>query len=249
MIKTMSMITANNSVSDMVRNDYRIADVFKKWGINYCCGGDMPLKDVCESKQLNEGEVRADIEKALKKVHISNKVEFEEWPIDFLIDYILFVHHAYLKQTLPALKNNVVSYISSHKKKYPYLVPVQEAFEDLEDAITEHMVEEEEIVFPYLKQIYNTYKRKETYGHLFVRTLRKPLKKVIESDHFRILSLLSQLRNVTNNYTFNSEACTNLQVLYHKLHELDMDMVQHKYLENEILFPKVMIMEKELSEQ
>jgi regulator of cell morphogenesis and NO signaling len=243
------MINASNSVMNMVQNDYRIADVFKKWGINYCCGGDLPLKDVCEVKQLNESQVRADIEKAIKKIHISNTLEFDEWPIDFLIDYILFVHHAYLKKTLPSLKVNVVSYISSHKKKYPYLIPVQEAFEDLADAITEHMVEEEEIIFPYLKQIYNTYKRKETYGHLFVRTLRKPLRKVIESDHFTIMSLLSHLRNITNNYTFSSDACTNHQVLYHKLHELDLDMVQHKFLENEILFPKVMNMEKELSDQ
>jgi regulator of cell morphogenesis and NO signaling len=242
-------IPDNLSVSQMVQNDYRIADVFKKWGINYCCGGNLPLTQVCEASQLNENQIREDIDKAIKEVHISNSVQFEDWPIDFLVDYILFVHHAYLKQTLPALKNNVATYINSHKKKYPYLVAVLEAFEDLADAITEHLVEEEEIIFPYLKQIYYTHKRKESYGHLFVRTLRKPLRKIIESDHFTIMSLLGQLRNVTNNYTFNSDACTNHQVLYHKLHELDMEMVQHKYLENEILFPKVMKMEKELSEQ
>jgi regulator of cell morphogenesis and NO signaling len=79
-----------------------------------------------------------------------------------------------------------------------------------------------------------------------VRTLGKPLDQKVAADHKRIFALLMQLRQVTNQYNFKDGACTNHQVIYHKLRELDNDLVQHKHLENNYLLPKVLQMEREL---
>lgn len=234
------------TVSQMVREDYRLADVFKKWGINYCCGGNVALEEVCRLQHLDAGEVQADIQKATQTFNISSALRFDEWSVDFLVDYITNVHHAYLKQVMPALQQQVLSFIDGHKKKYPYLATVLEAFEALKEEVMEHTQKEEESIFPYFKQISNTYNRKESYGALFVRTLSKPFDQVESVEHKRIAALLTALRHATNNYTFDTNVCTNHQVIYHKLQELDADLVQHKHLENNILFPKVRIMEKEL---
>ena len=234
------------TVSQIVRNDYRTADVFKKWGINYCCGGNLPLQEACAVKNIALTVIEEDLQAATKTIQLSNSLHFNEWPVFFLVDYILYVHHAYVKHTVPALGQLLSSFVSGHNKKYPYLAAVEETFSNLSEVLLQHTLKEEESIFPYVKQISYTYERKETYGSLFMRTMRKPLAETIVKEHGRISNLLLLLQDQTNHYQFSENACTNHQVIYHKLKEFDADLVQHKHLENNILFPKVLEMEKTL---
>jgi regulator of cell morphogenesis and NO signaling len=108
------------------------------------------------------------------------------------------------------------------------------------------MQKEQNIIFPYIKQMSSALKNKEVYGPLFVRMLKKSLQEVTIKDHNRIAALLAQLRKETAHYSFADNACTRLQVIYNQLKDFDADLVQHKHLENNILFPKAEAMEKEL---
>ncbi|HUC80472.1 MAG TPA: DUF542 domain-containing protein [Flavisolibacter sp.] len=233
-------------VSQIVRNDYRTADVFKKWGINYCCGGNLPLVEACAIKNIDAESLETDLQAATKTVSIPNALKFAEWPVLFLVDYITYVHHGYVKRVLPLLSQQITSFVPGHIKKYPYLAKVEESFANLAAELLEHTQKEEESIFPYLKQVANTFDRKEVYGSLFVRTMRQPLFEVINREHNRISELLTELREQTNSYSFADSACTNHQVIYHKLKEFDADLVQHKHLENNILYPKALEMEKYL---
>lgn len=235
----------NGTVSEIVRADYRTADVFKKHGINYCCGGKVPLKEACEAKGLDYKVMLMDLELATKTVSLPNNLKFSNWKIDFLIDYIINVHHAYLYDTLPQLEASLMGFADSHKKQHPELQKVVAVFSTISSLVLAHSQREDEVIFPYIKQIENAYRRKESYGNLLVRTLRKPLSNV-ESEHKKIGDLLNNLRELTSNYTFPENACTNHRVIFQKLREFDNDMVQHKHLENNILFPKAIEMEREL---
>jgi len=234
------------TVSQMVRDDYRLADVFKKWGINYCCGGNLPLEEACAAKNINLESLETELNEATKTISFPNALQFNEWPVLFLLDYIVYVHHNYLKKAIPSLTQTLNSFVGGHFKKYPYLAAVEETFQNLAAVLLEHTEAEEESIFPYLKQINNTYERKEAYGHLFVRTMRKPLVETISKEHNRVSSLLLSLRQQTNNYRFTDDACTNHRVIYHKLKAFDDDLTQHMHLENNVLYPKVLAMEKTL---
>ena len=76
--------------------------------------------------------------------------------------------------------------------------------------------------------------------------MSRPLTDTIQNEHNRILLHLTQLREAACHYSFAPDTCTNYQVLYNKLKEFDADLVQHKHLENNILFPKALEMEKSL---
>ena len=234
------------TVSEIVMNDYRTAEVFKKYGINYCCAGDMPLQQACNAQDINMDLLEKDLEKASHVINLPPTIRFDEWSVEFMVDYILNIHHSYIKQTVPELNRTLRSFVSTHKDKYPYIFFVEEAFNDLGTELIEHLEHEEESIFPYLKLVSTTHKRREIYGSLFVRTLSKPLSLIIESEHKRIAILLQQLRKTTNNYTFAGDVCPIHQVLYNKLKEFDADVTQHKGLEDNILFPKAIAMEKEL---
>ena len=241
----MPLEILNNTVANIVRQDYRTADVFKKYGLNYCCGGNIPLKDYCEQGAIDYNQVVEALEVATKDISVPNSLNFAGWKTDFLIDYVINVHHAYLYQVLPSLEAQVISFVHTHQKQFPELRELPEIFSELSAVLKTHNLYEEEIIFPYIKQIENTHRRKESYGNLFVKTLRKPLGN-IEADHKKIAAILQELRQLTGNYIYPDNACTNQRVVFLKFRELDNDLTQHKHLENNILFPRAMQLEKDL---
>ena len=235
----------NRSVADIVKSDYRTAAVFKQHGINYCCGGQLSLMEACMMKGIDHKVVEEKLLNATRNVYINNALQFSNWNVDFLIDYIINVHHAYLDETIPALKSAMVSFIEGHKKKFPELEKLLMTFTELTNILLSQNKHEEEIIFPYIKQLENTYRRKEVYGNLFVRTLRKPVS-TLEKENIFIKKLLSEMELLANNFQFPLNACTNHQVIYHRLKEFHGDLVQHKHLEKNILYPKAVNLEKEL---
>ncbi|RYD92317.1 MAG: hypothetical protein EOP50_12885, partial [Sphingobacteriales bacterium] len=135
-------------------------------------------------------------------------------------------------------------FVKGHIKKYPYLVEVEEAFGALLERVGGQMQEEEGKLFPYLRQVCSAHANPQAYGQLFIRTLGKTLPSTDSRD--TIAPLLKALRGLTQEYTFGEKACTNHQVLYHKLREFDEDLVQHLHLEHNVLLPRVRAMEKDL---
>ena len=240
-----SVDISNRSVADIVKSDYRTAAIFKQHGINYCCGGQVSLVEACAIKGIDYEILEERLSNATRNIYINNALQFSNWKIDFLIDYIINVHHAYLGDTIPALKSAMFSFIEGHKKKFPELEKMLIVFTELTTILLLQNKHEEEIIFPYIKQLESTYRRKEVYGNLFVRTLRKPLSN-LEKENDTIRKLLAEMELLANGYIFPSNACTTHQVIYHRLKEFHGDLVQHKHLENNILFPKAIGLEKEL---
>src|SRR5207302_7916219 len=82
-----------STVSDIVRSDYRTADVFKKYGINYCCSGVISLEAACSIRNIDTPLVVAELEEATRSICLPNSLRFADWKVSFLADYIQHVHH------------------------------------------------------------------------------------------------------------------------------------------------------------
>ena len=237
-------IHPNLTARDIVSRDARTADVFRRYGIEYCCGGRWPLEMVCNSQSIHWDSLKSDLERALQSITISNQLPFESWSTDFLVDYIINVHHAYLRETLPAFFPALAHFTEEHRKKYPALEQLTEDYQQLEQVATKRMQQQETELFPYLKHLAHAAEDNDPYGKLLVRTMGKPFTELVtQEDHLR---LLHSFRTITNNYTPPPSSCSSHQVVFAKLREIDQDMAQHYYLENKILFPRAVEMEKKL---
>jgi regulator of cell morphogenesis and NO signaling len=235
----------DQAIEEIVKADYRTAEVFKRYRINYCCGGRVSLQSICSEKKIDRELLKDDLDRATNNIYISNSLPYDEWELDFLIGYIIHIHHHFIYREVSFLGSELRSFAASHNKKYPEFSLVSELFDELFAILTIHNHHEDEIIFPYMKQIDSAYRRKEAYGNLFVRTLRKPLS-IVEKEHIQIRELLDKLQSITNHFSFPVNACTNYQVLYHKLKEFKDNLVQHKFLEDKILFPKAIAIEQQL---
>lgn len=249
MLQHRNKIDPGSSVAEIVSRDYRTADIFRKYDIEYCCGGKYPLSIACQMKGIDEEVVIKELEEAMRELNTSNTLNFNEWHIDFLTDYIVNVHHHYMRKALPRLKDYVDRFAEGHKKKFGYLDELQQIVSQLQRSFIPHLTEEEEIIFPYIRQIGHAYYNREPYASLLVRTLRKPVEDIMNHEHATTSKTLRRMRELTSNYTPPENACLSHKVTFHKMREVDNDLTQHIHLENNILFPKAIAMEKELLER
>jgi regulator of cell morphogenesis and NO signaling len=239
-------ITTASLVSEIVKSDYRTADIFMRHEIEYCCGGNLPLETACNLKGIEPASLITEIENSTRSLQLSANLPFHKWSIDFLVDYIIHVHHYYVEHALPVLGKLLRSFAYSHIKKYPMFQEIATHFDTLEKDLTAHIQHEEKVIFPYLRQVAHAYERQDHYAKLLVKTLRKPISLLMDDDHRILNHIIYKFRELTNHYAPDERSCTNHYVILSKLKEFDNDLMQHIYLENNVLFPRVISMEKEL---
>ena len=247
MITPLTIIDEQVLVTELIARDYRTADVLKKHGIDFCCGAGWPLSTACEMRGLDTLLVKQELEAVIRPLQVATSLPFQEWPLDFLVDYIVHVHHGYLRQALPSLQEFLQSFIDGHRSQFTYLDELQNQFTKLYKGLPVSMKQEEETIFPYIKQVYRAFSTKESFAGLLTRTLRKPVEKIMSQELDLVIPALKKLRELTLNYALPSAACRSHWVVFMKLRELDNDLVQHIHLENKILLPRLVAIENELN--
>ena len=206
-------------------------------------------KEFVKQKILTSRLSKKELEESIRTVCLSGTLKFDEWNIDFLTDYIVNIHHEYLRKALPEASDYLLHLLQTEQGEFPNLPEVFKVFTDLSREMFPHLQQEEVIIFPYIKQISHAYHSKESYAGLLVRTLRKPVENVMQHEHESVNRFLLRMRTLTDYYTFAVDASISHRVTFSKLLEIDNDLVQHMHLENNILFPRAIALEKELLER
>src|SRR6476660_8939220 len=201
MYQNETLIKDDSFVSEIVTQDYRTSNVFLKHNIDYCCNGKLSLRAVCEEKGLDLQEMKRQLKESLRTINYSNSLDFNDWPIDFLIDYIEYVHHHYLRTNLSSVQEILYKIVISHHNKFPYMRELRDFFVGLVKDIIPHLDQEEKIIFPYIKQIAHAHQSKESYASLLVRTLRKPVENLMHDEDEKLAQYLHRFRKLTNQYT------------------------------------------------
>jgi regulator of cell morphogenesis and NO signaling len=151
-----------------------------------------------------------------------------------------------LHKALPEANEYVKRFLDESGTSYPELKELGAIMQKMMKEIPPHMKKEEDVIFPYIKQIYHAWRHKDSYASLLIRTLRKPVEEVMQAEHESVGTQLRRIRKITNDYTLPPHSSTIHRVTFAKLKEMDNDLVQHIHLENNILFPKAIALEKEL---
>jgi regulator of cell morphogenesis and NO signaling len=227
---------AEKKVGRIVADNFRTAQVFSQYGIDFCCKGGITLQAACELNGASVDSVLNDLEKTMTS---PEEVHFKDFGMTDLIEYIVNMHHRYVEKTIPALKAYLQKLEHVHGDRHPELFEIRRLFFEAADALTVHMKKEELILFPYIKAMEEAYKShfplsKPHFGHI-----ENPIH-MMEDDHsaegerFRIISELS------HGYTPPRDGCQTYRVAFAMLEEFEYDLHTHIHLENNILFPKAL---------
>lgn len=230
------------TIGEMVTADYRKAQVFKKFGIDFCCGGKKTLNEVCSAKKIDIHSVEAEL-KAVSTPDQSSATNFNDWAPDFLVDYIVNIHHRYVKENIPFITELANKVAKVHGDHIPKLIEVASIFDRMGQDFSSHLVNEEFVVFPYIKELAAS-KKADVVNIPFSSGSKKNAIGILETEHEQAGEDMAAIRKLTNNYTLPIDACASHTILYKKLEEFENDLFNHVHLENNILFPKAIALEQ-----
>jgi len=233
---------ANKTVAEIVTENIKTADVFKKHGIDFCCGGNISVKDVCAKKGISYSQITEAI--ANINTHASNNHDFDSWELSFLSDYIINTHHKYVAEASGLIIQYSDKVAKVHRHHYTEVVEINRLFHELAEELASHMQKGEMILFPYIKQLSEAKKGGLEMETPHFGTIRNPIN-MMEEEHSGAGDILKKIAKLSNNFAPPEEACNTFRALYAKLEEFQDDLFQHIHLENNILFPKAIELEKE----
>ncbi len=221
-------------VGEIVSLDIRTADVFKDYGIDFCCRGERLLGEVCKTKGIEKSTIFLSLEEIMRDskgpVH-----DYKNWSVPFLIDFINNTHHPYVKSMLPILLQYGEKVEHAHGKAHPEIHEVLEIIKFFDHTLTEHLRVEEEEDFVILKRLVSEEKPS--------KTLVKQAKKIIDNlqrDHVVVGDKMLKMEEITGYFKPPGDACNTFRVFYSKLAEFRDDLFNHVHLENNILFKKLL---------
>lgn len=238
-------IQEDQIIGELVANDYRTASVFKKYGIDFCCQGNRTINDACEAKKIDEKLVVSDLNSLLNS-KADGGIDFQSWPIDLLADYIEKKHHRYVEEKSLEIKPYLDKICRVHGERHPELLEIKEHFNATAGELAMHMKREELILFPFIKKMAKAKQENTKLDTPNFGTVENPIQMMMdehttEGDRFR------KIEEISNNYTPPEDACNTYRVTFALLNEFEQDLHMHIHLENNILFPKAIELEKQLN--
>jgi regulator of cell morphogenesis and NO signaling len=235
--RAMSTLTPDRTVGQIAAGLPASARVFEKHGIDYCCGGRIPVTEACRRLGIDIDSLLAEID-AVAQLPAEDPTDWTVAPLPALIDHILATHHVYMKAQLPRLEAMLEKVLQAHGDRHgDTLRAVEAVFAPMKAELDGHLAKEEMILFPLIRRLADG--RKEGFH---CGSVQNPIR-VMLYEHDSAGDGLAELRRLTGGYTPPAGACNTFRALYFELAELERDLHRHIHLENNVLFPRAVELE------
>lgn len=228
--------TVQDTIGSIAAKDIRKADVFKKLGIDFCCGGKKTMKEAAASVGVSEQELKAQLAQVENDMGSAATLNFDSWDLGFLSDYIVNVHHKYVREYGPIIEQLADKVATRHGIEHRELLQLAEGMHTFMADLYSHLQKEEDKLFPMVKKL--------SSGGQIDRDELETTVSFIEEEHEHAGEELRQFRALTKDYKLPTNACNSYTYLYEKIKEFENDLFQHIHLENNVLFPKTLALQQ-----
>lgn len=235
------MPTLEKTVKDYVVEDFRSAGVFEKYGLDFCCGGGVPLTEACRKKGLDPEVVARELEAATRGPGEGGPNP-AGWELDVLADHIEQTHHRYVREALPVVQQHAEKVARVHGANHPEVVTIADRFASVAGELTSHMQKEELILFPYIRAMVTDRVAGRPVRPAPFGSVRHPIE-MMEAEHQGAGDAMADIRRLSRDFTPPDDACTTYRVLFQELAQFEADLHRHVHLENNILFPRAIALE------
>ena len=224
------VISEEKTIGELVAEVPGAARVFEKYRIDYCCGGNHPIRAACQERGITLETLEHELAQAAASKPEPADRDWNTAKLQDLIGHILLRHHAYLRSALPRIAELFAKVVNVHGERQPVLFQVREIFTALDEELDTHMMKEELLLFPAIGKL-------ESGLHPPVPSIDRPISRM-QHEHESTAEALVEMRRVTRDYAIPDFACSSYRALFAALVELESDLHRHIHLENNILFPR-----------
>jgi regulator of cell morphogenesis and NO signaling len=236
------MTTTTQTVREIALEQPSSIRVFEQYGIDYCCGGRKPLAEACTARDIQVGAVIAALE-AAAQCPASNAEDWSKASLEGLSRHIVATHHAYVKRELPRLAILAQKVVARHGATRVELPVIQSKLSQLDEELSPHLAKEELVLFPHIAKLERAINDGGSKPQGCFGTVANPIA-MMTQEHDAAGTLLAEIRDLSHNFIPPEGACPTYHAFYDGLDEFEQDLHQHIHLENNILFPRAIDLER-----
>ena len=240
------MFNSQTTVREVALQVPESTRLFESLKIDYCCGGNQPLGQACASAGVDVDDVMEMLAGVGQSNEEEGALDFQNASLPELITHILDTHHVFTKTEMERLQSLADKVLSAHGGNHPELIHLSELWLRLCADLKPHMFKEEQILFPYIMAMTRAVGQNQAAPFAPFVTVKNPVRMMM-MEHDTAGQILRELRALTSDYKVPPDACVSYQTLYQALENFEKDLHQHIHLENNILFPKALELERVLA--
>lgn len=233
-------IDVNTTLGDLVIADPRRTRILERLGIDYCCHGQRSLAEASAEAGLDPSEVAT----SLALPDPPPPQSWQQLENAALAHDIVDTHHAYLWAEMPRLQALVDKVHGVHGAQHPELERVRAAYTEAVADLDPHMTREERVLFPAISKL----EKAQAPVDLPFASLAEPINEML-AEHDVVGELFKQIRALTGGYAVPDDACGSYRAMLAGLEEMELDIHEHVHKENNILFPRVLEMERRINKR
>lgn len=232
-------------IGQIVAEDYNTYKVFENHRIDYYNKGKQSLGEVADENKIDLQSIKNEIAK-VKDSKSEGDEDFNSWALDTLSDYIIKIYHQYADKQIQVIKPGIEKICREHGEQYPVLMEIKKLFNAAAGAISVHQKKEELILFPFIRKMADAKKNnKEFIKPRATKSVENPVD-MLTHEHTQQGETFQRIAELSQDYTSPDLDGTFKQPLT-LLKEFEINLHKHLHLENNILFPKALGLEKELT--
>jgi regulator of cell morphogenesis and NO signaling len=228
-------------VGDIAAVDSRAAGVFDRFGIDFCCGGRRSLTDACRSAAADPSAVIHALS-ALQPQR-EDSADVTHWRLDRIIDHIIATHHSYIRSVVLTIARQLAKLRDVHGSRHPELACAASVFDELSADLEQHLTKEEQVIFPYVRDLAEHEARGFGVFLSPFGTVETPLA-MLEREHREAADQMRVIRELTGGYAVPADGCATYAACMSELAEFEHDLHRHVHLENNVLFPRAVALER-----
>jgi regulator of cell morphogenesis and NO signaling len=209
----------NHTIGEIAATLPGATAVFRRFKLDFCCGGDALLADAVRKRGLDIGLV----ERTLAALDPSKSAAAPE-ATDALVEHLVSRYHETHRRELPELVRLARKVESVHAGHPEAPRGLADALEAIQAELGRHMQDEETELFPLMRR------QRDVGAALPIAQMRH--------DHDRHGELLRRLETVAQGFALPEGACRSWEALYVGTDKLVDDVMEHIHLENNVLFPR-----------
>ena len=198
----------------------RASTLFRKYDMDYCCGGKQTLARAASRKELDLDLIEAELAKLAEQ---PLEKDWRSVALAEIIDHIIVRFHDRHREQLPELILQATKVERVHAEKASVPRGLAKNLTLLHEELSSHMMKEEQILFPMIKQGMGS----QAMGPI----------SVMESEHDDAGELVEVIKHITHNVPPPADACTAWRAMYNGINETIDDLMEHISLQTNALFP------------